>query len=74
MRIVDTIAEMRAARHDGVLGLVPTMGALHGGHAALFAAARVECETVVASVMLSECSITAASATGPSSQGTEKTM
>jgi len=52
MRIVDTIAEMRAARHDGVLGLVPTMGALHGGHAALFAAARVECETVVASVFV----------------------
>ena len=31
-------------------------------------------ETVVASVISPECSITAASATGPSSQGTEKTM
>ena len=30
--------------------------------------------TVVASVIFSECSITAASATGPSRQGTEKTM
>ena len=52
MRIVQTVAEMRAARHDGVLGLVPTMGALHGGHAALFAAARAECETVVASLFV----------------------
>ena len=35
MKVVHTIAEMRAARPEGVVGLVPTMGALHAGHAAL---------------------------------------
>ena len=37
---------------DGVVGLVPTMGALHAGHEALIAAARAECETVVVSVFV----------------------
>jgi pantoate--beta-alanine ligase len=31
---------------------VPTMGALHDGHAALFARARAECDTVVASLFV----------------------
>jgi pantoate--beta-alanine ligase len=38
-------------RH-GVVGLVPTMGALHGGHDALFAAARPECDVLVASLFV----------------------
>jgi pantoate--beta-alanine ligase len=43
---------MRAAKRVGVVGLVPTMGAYHGGHLALFAAARAECDTVVASLFV----------------------
>jgi pantoate--beta-alanine ligase len=49
------IAEIRAAlasHRDGVVGLVPTMGALHDGHRALFRAARDECDTVVASLFV----------------------
>jgi pantoate--beta-alanine ligase len=49
------IAEVRAAlvqHRDGVVGLVPTMGALHEGHRALFRAAREECDTVVASLFV----------------------
>ena len=33
--------------HECRIGLVPTMGAFHAGHEALFEAARKECETVV---------------------------
>ena len=49
MKIVRRIAELEL---DGVVGLVPTMGALHAGHEALIAAARAECETVVVSVFV----------------------
>jgi pantoate--beta-alanine ligase len=37
---------------NGIVGLVPTMGALHAGHSVLFAAARPECDVLVASVFV----------------------
>ncbi len=56
MRTVRTIGEVRAAlaplRSSGRVGLVPTMGAFHAGHEALLAAARNECDTVVASLFV----------------------
>jgi pantoate--beta-alanine ligase len=43
----------RGARAEGrVIGLVPTMGALHEGHTALVARARQECSRVIASVFV----------------------
>jgi pantoate--beta-alanine ligase len=43
----------RGARAEGrVIGLVPTMGALHDGHTALVKRARQECSSVVASVFV----------------------
>ena len=56
MRTVRTIAELREAleraRCGGSVGLVPTMGAYHDGHRALFPAAREECDVVVASLFV----------------------
>jgi pantoate--beta-alanine ligase len=51
MKTVRTIDDVRAAL-EGEVGLVPTMGALHEGHRALFAAARRENELVVASLFV----------------------
>jgi pantoate--beta-alanine ligase len=55
VRRIETIAELRAAlepRRDGSIGLVPTMGAFHGGHLSLLRAARAENDTVVASLFV----------------------
>ncbi|HSC51594.1 MAG TPA: pantoate--beta-alanine ligase [Gaiellaceae bacterium] len=49
MKIVRTAAELP---REGQLGLVPTMGAFHDGHLALFRAARAENEVVVASLFV----------------------
>jgi pantoate--beta-alanine ligase len=49
--VAHSIAELDLPRH-GVVGLVPTMGALHAGHAALFGAARPDCDVLVASVFV----------------------
>ena len=54
MRVVETIAEFRAAHHGArlPLGLVPTMGYLHEGHMSLVRRARAENATVAASVFV----------------------
>ncbi len=56
MRTFRTVAEIREALEPlpvgSTVGLVPTMGAYHGGHLALFAAARAECDAVVASLFV----------------------
>jgi pantoate--beta-alanine ligase len=49
MKVVRTIAELETK--PGI-GLVPTMGALHDGHRALFRAARAENERVMASLFV----------------------
>jgi pantoate--beta-alanine ligase len=50
VKIVRHVAELRLGTAD--VGLVPTMGALHDGHRALFRAARAESDVVVASLFV----------------------
>jgi len=52
MNTIRTIADLRAEPRDGSVGLVPTMGAFHEGHLALFRAARAENDLVVASLFV----------------------
>jgi pantoate--beta-alanine ligase len=56
LRVVQTPDEVRAAlavrRGLGAIGLVPTMGALHAGHARLIERARADCLIVVVSIFV----------------------
>ena len=53
MKTLQTIREVRRElAGSGRVGLVPTMGAFHEGHLALFRAARDECEAVVVSLFV----------------------
>src|SRR5437763_12633491 len=57
MEIARTVADLREyialwRKDDERIGLVSTMGALHQGHMALVAAARAECDRVVASIFV----------------------
>lgn len=62
MQRIQTRAELAAALKAAPrpLGFVPTMGALHAGHAALIRAARAECATVVVSIYINPTQFTAA--------------
>ena len=56
-RVLHTVAEWRALRAEHraagrSIGFVPTMGALHAGHASLFQAAHRDCAVVLASVFV----------------------
>ena len=49
MKVVRRIRDLQL---EGEVGLVPTMGALHAGHVALFETARAENDVVVASLFV----------------------
>jgi len=55
-RVITSVDELRLVQRsttdDAVVGFVPTMGALHAGHASLMRRARAECSLVVASIFV----------------------
>ena len=57
MQVIQTVDELRAwsrqqHKENKTVGLVPTMGALHAGHASLMKAAREHCDAVAASIFV----------------------
>jgi pantoate--beta-alanine ligase len=52
LRTIAAVREYLAPFRGGAVGFVPTMGALHDGHLALFRAARAACRQVIASIFV----------------------